>query len=176
MAVFPALMLGACVAAVGAAMTGHGAAGGIGMAAPRVEMVALAPAGHAAQAQAMPAASPGAPVVLHRAADGLFYVSAAIDGQQVRFAVDTGASVVVLSAADAARAGILGREPIDGVATASGTTSLMAGTARRLQIGDRLFADVPVTIAAQGAVSLIGESLLSRFREISIKGDRMELR
>lgn len=47
-----------------------------------------------------------ADVTLERAADGHFYVDAQVNGAAVRFLVDTGASSLVLTQADAQRAGI----------------------------------------------------------------------
>ena len=45
----------------------------------------------------------GGEKVVTRSADGLFYLSAVVNGVVVRFLVDTGATIIVLTAADAAR-------------------------------------------------------------------------
>lgn len=121
-------------------------------------------------------AMPVAPVTAWRDADGLFYLTARVDGWPVRFAVDTGASVVVLSQADATRAGIAAADIAPGIATANGPAAMATGEAHSLLIGGRRFGPVPVTIAPQGSVSLIGENILARYREIRIDGNRMELR
>src|SRR5438045_856312 len=60
------------------------------------------------------AASAGAPAAgngfasreIPRSPDGHFYLDAQVNGAQVHFLVDTGASMVALTAADAQRAGI----------------------------------------------------------------------
>src|SRR5688500_6079381 len=44
---------------------------------------------------------------LQRSADGHFYVDAQVNGARIRFLVDTGATFVALTAADARRAGIV---------------------------------------------------------------------
>ena len=55
----------------------------------------------------MPAAGNGfASREISRAPDGHFYLDAQVNGAQVHFLVDTGASMVALTAADAQRAGI----------------------------------------------------------------------
>ena len=147
--------------ALGGAVTGHGG-----------PMAAEMPLANAPVHDAVPAG----PVTAYRDADGLFYLTASVNGEAVRFAVDTGASVVVLSQADATRAGIAGADDAPDIATANGTAAMRAGNARNLRIGARSFGPVPVTIAPQGNVSLIGESILARYREIRIDGNRMELR
>lgn len=152
------------LAALPALLLGGALTGGIGAAAPASVTIPGSPLGA------------GVPLAVTRDADGLFYVMASVDDRPVRFAVDTGASVVVLSGADAARVGIAGAGFSPGIATATGTAAMPVGRAHSLRIGGRSFGPMPVTIAPQGNVSLIGESVLSRYREIRIQGNRMELR
>src|SRR6185295_1508387 len=60
----------------------------------------------AAVAKVEPAGNGIASREIARSADGHFYLDAQVNGAQVRFLVDTGASMVALTPADAQRAGI----------------------------------------------------------------------
>ena len=131
------------------------------------------PAAAASISEEVPA---GAPIQLHRDNDGLFYVTAIVNDRPVRFVVDTGASVVVLSEADAARAGVVGNTPAGEITTANGTATMRWARADSVRIGPQEFRDVPVTVAPQSSVSLIGESLISRFDQVTISGNHMSLR
>ena len=133
-----------------------------------------------------------AAIVSERAGDGLFYLTAAVNGHPVRFVMDTGASVVVLSAADAASAGInVAAPPSDGndsrnaashslpethVTTASGAVVMRWVRVGAITLGQRTFHDVPVAIAPGGSVSLVGQSLLAQLGTITLHGDQMEIR
>ena len=135
-------------------------------------------------------------IVSQRSGDGLFYLTAGVNGHPVRFVMDTGASVVVLSPADATSAGIevSGRSanndvtgglspsaassalPETRVTTASGAVDMHWVRVGAITLGQRTFHDVPVAIAPGGTVSLIGQSLLSRIGTITLRGDRMDIR
>lgn len=116
---------------------------------------------------------------VRRSPDGLFYVNAAVNGVPVRFLIDTGASVVVLTAADAQRVGVMppaesfrhAAETAGGRATMARVTlaSLAAGPAERQGI-DAAIADTGL------GVSLLGQSWLSKLQSITISGDEMTLR
>ncbi len=64
--------------------------------------------------------------IVERSADGLFYIDGTIKGISVKFAVDTGASVVVLNANDAKRVGLdPARRSNQRIRTASGYSSMI---------------------------------------------------
>lgn len=115
---------------------------------------------------------------ISRSGDGHFYLQALANGEQIDFVVDTGATEIVLTLADAERAGIdMAALQFTGEAlTANGTVK----TARaRL---DSLFtpgmALKGVTVSVNGGeldVSLLGMAWLDGFRKIEIVGDRMLL-
>jgi len=121
----------------------------------------------------------GSERVIARSADGLFYVSAAVNGVAVRFLVDTGATTIVLTAADAARAGVLpGPEEFHHqAATAGGNTAMARVRLARVGVGqsERRGVDAAITSAGLG-VSLLGQSWLSQMGSMTIAGDRMVLR
>jgi aspartyl protease family protein len=120
-----------------------------------------------------------ADAVLTRAEDGHFYADAQVNGAAVHFLVDTGASAVVLTRADAQRAGITASagEFTASAESANGRVGLKAVTIDRIAIG-------PVsTNGVQGAVaendlpiSLLGQSFLARIARVEIAGDIMRLR
>lgn len=118
------------------------------------------------------------PVEIQRAQDGLFYLDARVNGAGVRFLVDTGASTVVLTKQDAERAGVsLGEDAFSEAAETAGGAARMARVKlSRLEAGPNVGTAVDAAIAGQGlAVSLLGQSWLSRYASVTIRGDRMLL-
>jgi aspartyl protease family protein len=122
--------------------------------------------------------SPGV-VSFNRAADGQFWIEAKVDGVSIRFLVDTGATDVVLSSADAAR---LGYDP-DRLTfsreadTANGRTREAPITIGRLSIGSIHFEHVPAAVTAGGLrSSLLGMGLLERLSGVEIRRDTLTIR
>jgi aspartyl protease family protein len=125
--------------------------------------------------KASASASPGE---LWRAADGLFYVNAEVNGAAVRFLVDTGASTIVLTPADAARAGVLAAARFDHQGeTAGGAAAFARVTLEHVRVATTDGRRVPAAVAREGlGVSLLGQSWLSSLGSVTIEGDRMLLR
>ena len=111
-----------------------------------------------------------------RAADGHFYLDAQVNGARVTFLVDTGASLVALSAADAQRAGIALPSERATARGVGGEIEVMPVTIERLAAGPLEARSVPAAIVPQLAVSLLGQSFLERVGRVEISGDRMVLR
>jgi aspartyl protease family protein len=117
-------------------------------------------------------------VALARGADGHFHATAEVNGRAVRFLVDTGATLVVLSRRDAERAGI---DPdrllyVHPAETANGRVMNAAVTLERLRLGPFEDRDVPAMVAGgELGVSLLGMSWLSRLARLRVEGDRMVL-
>ena len=104
--------------------------------------------------------------------DGPYYLTLEIDGTPVRFVVDTGASEMVLSLADATRAGI----DVDGLAflgraqTANGLVRTAGVTLSSVQLGD--FTDRDFRASVNGGEmdgSLLGMTYLDRYDSLEIK-------
>jgi aspartyl protease family protein len=113
---------------------------------------------------------------LLRAPDGHFYADVQVNNVTIRFMVDTGASVVMLTPADAQRAGIAlpaQRELAMGV---GGTVSVAPVTIDRLAIGPLEARYVQGAVAEQLPISLLGQNVLARIGSVEIRGDRMVLR
>jgi clan AA aspartic protease (TIGR02281 family) len=116
---------------------------------------------------------------LVRSADGLFYLDAKVNGVPVRFLVDTGATSVVLTDADARRAGVATdlSGSIERAETAGGSTPMARVRLASLEAGPARRHDVEACVTASGlSVSLLGQSWLAQFESVTITRDRMVLR
>lgn len=113
-----------------------------------------------------------------RSADGLFYLTAIVNGAPVRFLVDTGASIVVLRPEDAASAGIaVGEDGFTASAsTANGKTAMARVTLDEVVVGDTRSQSVEAAVVRHNLpVSLLGQSWLSRLGSLTISGDRLRI-
>jgi aspartyl protease family protein len=121
----------------------------------------------------------GGEMVFQRGNDGHFHVDAEVDGTLIRFLVDTGASDVVLSQADAER---IGFDPaaLDYTQTYSTANGMVFGAPIRLgeiAIGPIRVADVHASVnSGEMDGSLLGMSFLSRLSGFSVEGDQLVLR
>jgi aspartyl protease family protein len=111
-----------------------------------------------------------------RSFDGHFYVTAQVNGAPIRFMIDTGATMVALSAEDADRANV----PMDGrVGVARGAGGDVEMTQTRIDsiaIGGLTARAVRGAIVDQLDTSLLGQSFLSQLQSVEISGDTMTLR
>lgn len=122
----------------------------------------------------------GGEVQVTRQAGGSFIIDGAVNGVPTRFVLDTGASAVVLTSGDAARAGI---DPAtlfytQPVSTANGRTMAAATTIRELTVGSITERSVPALVAREGSLSqsLLGMTFLDRLASFEVRGDRLILR
>jgi aspartyl protease family protein len=118
-------------------------------------------------------------LVIGRGDNGAFEVIGEVNGAPVRFVVDTGSTDIVLSPADAERAGV---RPSPGVfdlpsQTANGVGYGAPATAASLAVGPIRMTDVPVSInKAPMGVSLLGMAFLRRLESFEVRDDRLYLR
>ena len=113
---------------------------------------------------------------LVREPDGHFYAEGQVNGARVRFLIDTGATMVVLTADDAQRAGIplgLDREMVMG---AGGPVEMVPVTIDRIAVGSLSATQHPAAVAPDLPISLLGQSFLAQIGTVEISGDRMVLR
>jgi aspartyl protease family protein len=132
--------------------------------------------------QAMPMEPPANnpdSVVVPPDAMGHFRVEGRIDGQIVQFVVDTGASVVALTAEDAASLGI---HPavVDFralVKTANGTVHAAPIHLNMIEVGNLMVRDVAAIVLPDKALSdnLLGLSFLSQLRHFEYTDGKMVL-
>lgn len=110
--------------------------------------------------------------------DGHFYLTARVNGEPVEFVVDTGATDVVLTRQDAARAGIdLGALTYSGQAmTANGMVRIASATVDEMAVGNIRDTGVRVSVnEGEMDTSLLGMTYLRRFSKIEIAGDELIL-
>ena len=113
-----------------------------------------------------------------RSADGHYYLTLDVNDVPLRFVVDTGASQVVLSQADARRIGLdpetLGffRE----ASTANGMVRTAPVVLDRVSLGQITDSQLPAVVnGGDMEDSLLGMTYLGRFARIEIAGDRLVL-
>jgi aspartyl protease family protein len=115
-------------------------------------------------------------IVLTAGTGGHFLSQGAINGRAVQFMVDTGATSVVLSAADAERVGLNFRagQPVR-MNTANGVTQGWRLKLSSVRVGDVEVYEVDAVVAPQGmSYVLLGNSFLSRF-QMKRDNDQMTL-
>ena len=120
----------------------------------------------------------GSDIVLTRARDGHFYATLSVNGADIRFIVDTGASQIVISQADALRAGIdpntlnyAGRAQ-----TANGVVRTARVRLDKVEFGDRVDSNLVASVNdGEMETSLLGMTYLSRFSKIEIAGRTLRL-
>ena len=109
------------------------------------------------------------------AEDGHFYVNAKLNGHDVRFMVDSGASVTTVSRSAAIAAGMdIGTRRAT-VITANGPTSVMQSYADRLQIGSIERTDFPVDVSEQEGLNLLGMNFLRSLQGWRVEGNYLVL-
>ena len=113
-----------------------------------------------------------------RSDDRHFNLTMRLNGEPIVFVVDTGATDMVLSLADARRAGL---NPDDlafvgSARTANGTVSTAWTTVDEVTIGPVVFDNVRVAVnSGDMRGSLLGMSFLDRFERVEIEGNRLRL-
>lgn len=115
---------------------------------------------------------------LERTESGHFYTYANVNGQLVKFVVDTGADVVVLTPEDAERAGIK-FNPANFDVVAEGAGGPVRGEnimIDSIELDGKLVNDVHGMVIENASRSLLGQSYLARLGEVQMRGDTMVLR
>lgn len=108
---------------------------------------------------------------IRQSLDGHFWVTAKLNGQEVRFLIDSGATTTSISAGTARRAGVERSGGIPAmVQTANGLVAVDRGRAERLQVGHIERENLAVHISeAFGDMNVLGMNFLS-----SLSGWRVE--
>lgn len=112
------------------------------------------------------------------ASDGHFWVEAEMNGERVRFLVDSGATTTSISHETAQRVGI---DPSGGlpalVKTANGTVPVQRGRADTLRVGNIERRNVAVHVSeAFGDMNVIGMNFLSSLRSWGVEGRTLILK
>ena len=135
-----------------------------------VRPAVAAPAAGAAPGRAP--AVPNAPLTYRADASGHFYVTALVNGASIRFMIDTGATVVVLTPDDARAAGIFmqGLQYTESMSTANGEALAAQTSLRDIRLDQLFVSDVAAVVMEKPMpVSLLGMSFLRRLNGYSIK-------
>jgi aspartyl protease family protein len=128
---------------------------------------------------AYPVATAAQELVVSQDPDGGFYLMGRVNGQTVRFLVDTGASETVLSPADAKRigvdtAGLVFDHPSE---TANGVGYAAPFTADSLAVGTIRFSNVQMAVnQAPMSSSLLGMTFLKRLESFRVSGRKLYLK
>ena len=109
------------------------------------------------------------------AEDGHFYVDAKLNGQDVRFMVDSGASVTTVSKSEANAASMEIGTRRGVVMTANGPTTVMQSSADRLQVGSIERTDFPVDVSEQEGLNLLGMNFLRSLQGWRVEGNYLVL-
>jgi len=150
--------------------------------------------GHAAAPATAPAPAPAVQVVaapkpaysggprtveIQPDAHGHFRIDGVVDGQRVRFMVDTGATLVSLRKSEAARLGYhpTARDYMYQARTANGTVRFAAIKLDMVEVGGVMVRDVQASVNPDEALgeNLLGLSFLSRLRRFEYREGRLVL-
>ena len=118
-------------------------------------------------------------VAIRRSGDGHFRLTATVDGKPVRFLVDTGASLVALSPADARAVGFDTDRLQYGLRTqtANGTAWSAGVSLAEISVGPIRARNVQAAISQNGLTeSLLGLAFLNRLSGYEVRGDTMILK
>jgi len=121
----------------------------------------------------------GGPAQVSRSADGHYWAEGQVNGRRVRFLVDTGASAVALTMADADRLGIRPdrSEFIHRMATANGETLVALVKLDSVQVAGARVEDVDALVVDKGLnQSLLGMTYLGRLSRFEATPSALILR
>jgi aspartyl protease family protein len=138
-----------------------------------------APTQTAMVAAPAPVSSGGRTVVIPRDSRGHFQVEARVDGKRMSFMVDTGASVIALTATDARKLGLRPsqREFTAEVKTANGSARAAPAQLDRVEIEGVTVYNVAALIMPDEMLSenLLGLSFLSKLRRFEYSNGKLVL-
>jgi aspartyl protease family protein len=120
----------------------------------------------------------GGELRIRKSLDGHFWINGELNGQKVRFLVDSGATVTSISSDTAALAGI---EPGGGlpavVQTANGTIRVQRARAERLKVGSIERRNLAVHVSeAFGPMNVLGMNFLSSLSGWGVEGQWLVLK
>ena len=121
----------------------------------------------------------GGEIVLHANRSGQFLLNATVNGENIRFLVDTGADQLTLSPDDARRIGlnIATLTFSERYQTANGVAVGAPVKLREFRVGAFTLYDLRATVLGRPMpVSLLGMSVLSRFAGHEMEGNKLVLR
>jgi aspartyl protease family protein len=128
-------------------------------------------------AQRLRAEATGEPVAqgqeirIPMAIDGHFWVNGELNGERVKFLVDSGATMTTIGRDTAERAGIeVSARPDQIVRTGNGLIRVSSGRARSLEIGPIERRDVGMHVADNADLNVLGMNFLSSLERWGVEG------
>lgn len=114
----------------------------------------------------------GETVRVRMAGDGHFWIDGAVNGEDVRFLVDSGATRTAITGGTARRAGVERSSDFPAVLnTANGRISVERGRVALLEAGPIVREDVPVYVSdAFGDTNVLGMNFLSSLQRWEVEG------
>ncbi len=116
---------------------------------------------------------------ISKSPDGQYWANAMVNNEQVKFLIDTGASVVVLTPKDAEKAGLRPKDltynaPMN---TASGQVMAAHADIASISIGNVIVHNVRAVVIPKGLThSLLGMSFLGELRKLEVTPEELILR
>jgi aspartyl protease family protein len=133
----------------------------------------------AAVTTAAPVSNGRRSITISRDRRGHFAVEARVDGRRLDFMVDTGASVIALTANDAKRLGIFPsfNDYTARVNTANGVVKAAPVTLGSVDVGGLIVRDVPALVMPENALgeNLLGLAYLTRLKRFEYAGGKLML-
>lgn len=120
----------------------------------------------------------GGEVRLTRHQNGHFYADVEINGTSTEFMIDTGATGIAMTEAAARRANIA-LDPGEASYIGEGAGGALTGqrvTLERVRLGSRSATGMDAVVIDGASTNLLGQSFLSKFAEVTVRGDVMTLR
>lgn len=115
-------------------------------------------------------------MTLKRDSTGQFHVNASVNGESVRFLVDTGADLVALTVEEADTLGLAYGEMEPIMQTAAGVGYGAHVVIDEIEVAGTVVRDVDAIVAQDLSTNLLGQSVLGKLGEVELKGDKMVLR
>lgn len=115
--------------------------------------------------------SEGSETRIPMAIDGHFWVKARLNGHDVKFLVDSGATMTTIDRDTANAAGVKVSPKADEyVRTGNGIIRVSSGTADELSVGDIVRRDVGLQVAENDDLNVLGMNYLSSLRRWGVEG------
>ena len=115
-------------------------------------------------------------LLLRRDASGQFYMTANVNGSEVRFLVDTGADLVALTEDTAQELGIAVGEMQPIMQTASGVGYAAPVKVDEMVVAGVTLSNVDAVVVQDLGTNLLGQSVLGRLGSVRLQGDSMMIR
>jgi aspartyl protease family protein len=149
---------------------------------PKAEAEAAPPISAAepwfAEESASSASTGSSEVRLVRKAGGHFYADVEVNGTVVEFMIDTGATGIAITPQDARRVG-LSLDASEQTYVGEGAGGALTGhivELDRVKLGAKASTDMRAVVIDGASTNLLGQSFLTKFAEVTVRGDVMTLR